>query len=113
MEFIDRTLPRINQDNINGIVKLVIEYLCGEKYYPKLTPEERALVTRLIDRMKTGGINYAQFNEFLLLLNQDRISEDFYNFFFGNNNIDIKELRKGISKFRGFALLCFGNFRFA
>lgn len=113
MEFRDRTLPRIKKDNVNGVVKLVVEYLCGVKYYATLSNKEKNLVTNLIQRMQTEGIDWAQFNEFLLLLNQDRVSEAFFRFFFGGERIKLEELKKGITKFRGFALLCFGNFRFA
>lgn len=113
MKCSDRTLPRIKRDNVNGIVKLVVEYFCGEKYHSKLSNKEKNLVASLVQRMQTTGIDWAQFNEFLLLLNQDRVSEDFFSFFFGSEGVKLEDLKKGITKFRGFALLCFGNFRFA
>lgn len=80
-----------------------------------------------------------QLNEILLLVGQGRVSEWFFRFFFLNRDLQGLErsageeprlgrparlgpqdaveipagLKHGVKKFRGFALLCFGNFRFA
>lgn len=116
MNFIDELIERIKQDDMNGIYKMIVKYLCGEKYYKKLSNFEETeigLLSNLLSKMQTQGINYAQFNELLLLLDQDRVSEAFFNFFFGERKIKLEELKEGIIKFRGFAMLRFGNFRFA
>lgn len=71
------------------------------------------------------SLSYEQLNELLLLYSQDRVSEWFFRFFFlghslsapederGRAQITPEELKKGVVRFRGYALLCFGNFRFA
>jgi len=56
--------------------------------------------------------NLSRFNQVLLLLNQPTVSEDFFSLFFGAGGID-KVLKQGVINFRGFAMLRFGNFRFA
>src|SRR5664280_2056026 len=84
-------------------------------------------------------LTFEQLNELLLLLGQDRISKFFFDFFFLdtdpplepaptpgvssedgqtppdqlNRSITWKQLKTGVTRFRGHALLCFGNFRFA
>lgn len=116
MRFIEETIERITQDDEKGIYKMIVKYLCGEIYYKKLSnfeEKEAGLLSNLLNKMQTQGINYAQFNELLLLLEQDRVSKAFFNFFFGDRKIKLKELKGGIIKFRGFAMLRFGNFRFA
>lgn len=116
MRFIEEPIKRINPDDVKGIYKMIVKYLCGEIYYKKLSnfkKEEIGLLSNLLDKMHTQGINYAQFNELLLLMDQDRVSKAFFNFFFGDGEIKLKELREGIIIFRGFAMLRFGNFRFA
>lgn len=116
MRFIDETIERIDQDDVNGIYKMIVKYLCGENYYKKLSNFEETeigLLSNLLSKMQTQGINYAQFNELLLLLDQDRVSEAFFNFFFGERKIKLEELKEGVIRFRGFAMLRFGNFRFA
>ena len=67
-------------------------------------------------------LNWNQFNELMLLCNKDRVSKDFFDFFFldrtgrkqaGQATIDADALRKGIEEFRKLAMLAFGNFKFA
>lgn len=61
-------------------------------------------------------------NEILLLFNQPRIAKPFFDFFFLNRDptvghvaeaISFHKFPRAVTKFRGFALLCFGNFRYA
>jgi hypothetical protein len=60
------------------------------------------------------GITYERFNELLLLLEQDRVSEPFYRFFFSETKpLKLEQLASSIVKFRGYAMLCYGDFRFA
>jgi hypothetical protein len=86
--------------------------LCGEEI--AATDRDERLLKRLLN--KTTSFNYQQINEVLLLLNQDRVSEGFFEFFFNadiNKVIAFEELKEGIKNFRGFAMLKYGNFRFA
>ena len=62
-----------------------------------------------------------EFNELLLLFNQRRVTREFFSFFFLQREPDthaplavpFANLADGIRRFRGFAMLRFGNFRFA
>jgi hypothetical protein len=111
--FRDTEIEQINLDDIDRVYKMIVRGLCGEIHYKELSSEEKTLLSSLLSEAKAGGLNYAQFNELLLLLNQDRLSEAFFEFFFGKEKITLEDLRQAIIKFRGYAMLCFGNFRFA
>lgn len=113
MNFQDKEIAEINKDDVNGIFKMVVECLCGEKCHRLLSETEQDLLSDLLNKGRTDGLNFAQFNELLLLVDQDRVSEAFFNFFFEKEKINLDELEEGIIKFRGFAMLRFGNFRFA
>jgi hypothetical protein len=113
MKFTDIKIDALDLESTDNICRLIIEYLCDEKYNPELFKNDQELLTTLIKNMKGGELNYRQLNELLLLLNQDKLGKDFFDFFFEKDKIKLDELKRGITKFRGFALLCFGNFRFA
>jgi hypothetical protein len=117
--FEDEIVENFKIEKVDDLANLIVEYLCGEKYWKKkLSKSEEELLKEVLNSLENQGLNYAQFNELLLLLEQDRVSQDFFNFFFIDKNnkndlVKIDELKKGITKFRGYAMLCFGNFRFA
>ena len=115
MTFEDEEIEKLNLTNADDIEKLITEYLCGEKYYKSLTENNKSLLTTLQINAKKNGLNYEQFNELLLFLNQDRVNKPFFDFFFKKEKgeISLDELKKGVIRFRGFAMLCFGNFKFA
>lgn len=125
MQFSDEVIEELDLRNVHHVMQLIVEYLCGERYlcqeehFKKLIEsdefkKDRELLTALLENAEKNGLNYEQFNELLLLLNQDRVSKAFFNkFFFGKETICLEDLRKGVTEFRGFAMLCFGNFRFA
>lgn len=87
----------------------------------KLTPEEDAAIDDfLADALKNDKqlIDYSQFNELLLIVNKDRVTEFFFQFFFGKTctikDIDEgKDIHEGVEKFQKIAMLCFGNFIYA
>jgi hypothetical protein len=66
-------------------------------------------------------LKYDQLNELLLIFNQPRVSKPFYQFFFQDQDPRINSSKKNkinelgivVRKFRCFAMLCFGNFRYA
>lgn len=125
MEFIDQNINELNLNKGEDFYILIIEYLCGhETYKPwdKLPLIVRDNIEQIIPHIDTKGVNYQQFNEILLLLGEDRVSEVFFNLFFKNigsfidNNgksgkIDIARIKKGVVFFRGVAMLFHGNFR--
>lgn len=83
----------------------------------QLRKDDRAMLSRVLASAKSRGLNYQQMNELLLLLNQDLMGPHFFKFFFERegekDSIKLEELTHGVMRFRGFAMLCFGNFRFA
>lgn len=96
-----------------GMIKL-LGYLTGKSI--AVREEGKVLLEKIIKQTKF--FNYQQVNEILLLLNQDRIEEGFFEFFLLPGNelnkiIGFRELCTGVKKFRGFAMLKFGNFPFA
>jgi hypothetical protein len=118
MVFRDTEIERIDLDDIDSVYKMIVQGLCGEIYYKelyeKLSSEEKTLLSSLLNKAKMDSLNFAQFNELLLLLNQNRIGEAFFKFLFDKKErITLEDLRQGIIRFRGYAMLCFGNFRFA
>jgi hypothetical protein len=102
---------------VNGsplqFARLIIHYLCGKEYDIKLDPIEEEFLKKMVDTAENNELDYRQFNEILLLLRQDKIERGFFQFLFEKDTINLTDLIKGISKFRVFAMLCFGNFRFA
>lgn len=97
----------------------------------------RLAALREVFKKSPERLTFEQLNELLLLLGQDRASEAFFGFFFlekigpqlahampleevnekqpaeDTPSITWQDLKEGVTKFRAFALLCFGNFRFA
>src|SRR6266568_2563711 len=69
----------------------------------------------LSGRLGSQAFSLEQFNDILLLCNQRPIGEAFFQFFFkptaGCVNFD--QIKQAIANFEGFALLLFGNVRFA
>jgi hypothetical protein len=101
----------------DGIIEMIVNYLCDRNCNPRVFEKDRKLLSIMTDIARDEGLTYNQFNELLLLLNQDKVGEDFFNFFFrrkgDSDKVVLNDLKKGVIRFRGFALLRFGNFRFA
>ena len=66
-------------------------------------------------RLVAKSFSLEQFNDILLLCNQRPIGKAFFEFFFQpvDGHVNFDQIKKGIVKFEGFALLLFGNIRFA
>lgn len=112
MEFKDKEIDELNIEIPKEMTKCIAS-LCDQKSNP--SQNDLKLLARMIDKVKDEGIGYEQFTELLLLLNQDRIGEGFFSFFFEpeEGEITLKMLKQGVSKFRGYAMLCYANFRHA
>lgn len=103
-----------------------LELLTGHK---RNFPPSASLPSREQELFGGGGIDYSQFNEFLLALGYDRVTKAFFNHFLcpkGKrkeiNNLDketpyrietFQMFEESVRKFRKFALLKYGNFKFA
>jgi hypothetical protein len=109
--------PRINTANFldpQAVYLLIVEDLCGEKYHRPFNETDRAHLTRFLKLASQEGLTYERFNELLLLVDQDRVSEPFYRFFFSAKDpFKLVDLAQCVINFRGYAMLCYGDFRFA
>jgi hypothetical protein len=114
-------------DDLNDM-QVLIELLCGQTCpspadLPK--PQQDSVLAALEEAIShtRQSLTFEQLNEIMLLFGQRRVSAHFFDFFFLNKMpsdvshlrrvVDAFSLKAGVSRFRGFALLCFGNFRFA
>lgn len=63
----------------------------------------------------SGGLGYSQFNELILMLGFDRVSQGFFLFVFGQDATvaSFSEMSQKIDKFRQKAMLKYGGFKFA
>lgn len=113
LKFDDVEISNIDLQSPKGLSQLIIKYLCSEKYPQDFNKMNNDHLSTFICNATKIGMTYRQFNELLLLLDQDIVSGDFFNFFFKKEAIRLSDLKKGVIKFRAFAMLCFGNFRFA
>lgn len=68
----------------------------------------------LSSRLNSDSLSLEQLNDILLLVNQFPLGRAFFDFFLarGKTDITFKELKAGIARFEGLAILCFGNIRF-
>lgn len=114
MTFEEPRISSINYLDPEAIYALVIRDLCGERYYRQFGEADRAHLAEFLGLARQEGLTYERFNELLLLLEQDRVSEPFYKFFFCERGpLKLEDLTKCVINFRGFAMLRYGNFRFA
>ncbi|HEY3374934.1 MAG TPA: hypothetical protein VGK02_07735 [Candidatus Aquicultor sp.] len=114
MEFADLELKKFKLEEPESIATMIIECLCAECTENVLKDDDdKELLFSLLNGMKSRGLGYAEFNEILLLLNQDRVSIGFFEFFFSDGTISLVELQEGIKRYRAHALLYFGNFKSA
>ena len=57
-------------------------------------------------------LDCSQFNELLLIVNKDRVTKFFFEYFFGST-CTVAAIEAGVKRFQKTAMLCFGNFIFA
>jgi len=114
MEFREEEVYNLNiKEHPDDLSRLIVRFLCGKNYDPQITDEERKLLGVLTANIEKNGLSHEQLNELLLLLNQDTVCKDFFTFFFGEHVNTLDDLKQGVVNFRGFAMLCYGNFKFA
>jgi hypothetical protein len=91
-----------------------IELLSGRPVASLGPKEDAALAALLREALKDDKqkIDYSQFNELLLIVNKDRVTRFFFEYFFGALCL-IEDIPKGVRKFQKAAMLCFGNFIYA
>jgi hypothetical protein len=84
VQFVGDWVQQTDLTSVDAVHRAVVVGLCGDRPPSGLTDVERRLLRQLLDQATASGsgLNHAQVNELLLLLNQDRIGPDFYRFFF-------------------------------
>jgi len=136
MNFCDNFLSKQNLNKPESIL-LLIGFLRGDisttsfdlelENYMKTQVKGLEQLSTIIRKNKR--IEHAQLNEIFLIFNKSRISKGYFYYFFvpisewpedllveENSNcyaISREEFRKGVIKARGYAMLRYGNFRFA
>jgi hypothetical protein len=121
MRFTDRELAALDPKASVGLAEM-LSRLCGQPVKvgcSKGVPCNRCQSCMNWDilsvRLGSESFSLEQFNDLLLLCNQRPLGEAFFQFFFhptaGRVNFD--QIKQGIANFEGFALLRFGNIRFA
>src|ERR1700752_2320787 len=81
----------------------------------KLSPQEDAAIDESLERVisdESQMIDFSQFNELLLIVNKDRVTEFFFELFF-DKTCTVENIPTGIKKFQKAAMRCFGNFIYA
>jgi hypothetical protein len=81
----DSEIDSLVLSNIDEFSTLIVKYLCGEKYPREVLSPTRELICEIISSNLEKLITCPQLNE----------------------------INKGISKFRCYSMLCYGNFKFA
>ena len=83
-------------------------------------PPEKQFETETQGALSGTGLGYSQFNELLLLLGYDRVTESFFQFLVDGSTEyksgaafrSLKNLREGVDRFRKLAMLHFGNVKY-
>ena len=122
MLFVDESLSTLDPENQTGLASL-LQHLCGEKVAigcrgaPLPPCQNCQFCVKLVGARATVGLPslaLEDLNDILLLVDQFPLGEAFFQFFLsaGRKEITFEQL-KGIIRFKGYALLGFGNIRFA
>jgi hypothetical protein len=114
LDFSESSISNLDLSKDENFALLIIEYLCGKKLdNNSLDARAKSMLAKFQENIQNENLNFEQFNELLLLLNQDRISKGFFDSFFTEEKATYENLKDGIIRFRGYAMLYFGNFRYA
>ncbi|MGA8145082.1 MAG: hypothetical protein WB987_14440, partial [Candidatus Acidiferrales bacterium] len=114
MTFNESGISSINYLDPKTVYNLIVKELCGEKYHRAFNDSDQSHLSEFLGLADQEGLTYERFNELLLLLEQDRVSHPFYRFFFCPvDPLKLRDLTKCVINFRGYAMLRYGDFRFA
>ncbi|MFW6130305.1 MAG: hypothetical protein ACOC56_03900 [Atribacterota bacterium] len=95
-------------------IKNVVENLTGKKITLSKQKSEISMIER-ISKKDPLHIGYNELNEILLIFNKDRLSKDFFEYFFlrskkNKKTLTINELERKVEDFRKLSMLLYGNF---
>ena len=93
MNFDDKELESLNLRDVNDFIKLFIKYLCGEKPSKEEINEQDKSILEDICTQQEFNLDYEQLNTILLILNQPTISEEFFQFFFDEFSVKLKNVK--------------------
>lgn len=114
MIFEELSTASVNTRDPESLYQLIVTNLCGERYFRPFDRGMQPQIRAFVSIGSIEGLNYEQFNELLLLFDQDRMGRAFFDFFFGFGGLlKLDDLPARIARYRGFAMLAFGDFRFA
>jgi len=115
MIFCDEQVQALDLTTPAGMQELVEVHLCGHAKVSQLSASDQELLREFMAKAVPGRVTFQQFNELLLVLNQNRLSLPFFKFFFGEatSQFSMEQLQQGVIRFKGYAMVCLGNFRFA
>ncbi len=98
-------------------IRVILEDLTGQE-----APFDKETDREVTDLLAQSSVGYSQLNEHLLLLGYDRITPSFFQFLVdgsasptdnGSAFTSLTELRAGVDRFRMYAILRFGNIKYA
>src|SRR5437867_1389235 len=122
MQFEDVDLRKLNPKTRSGLASL-LQHLCGEEVNLSCTAGSgsceqcQTCIYRsvILPRLKVPTLLLEDLNDVLLLVDQFPLGEPFFKFFLSEckRTISFQELKEGIVRFKGYALLRYGNVRFA
>ena len=121
MRFEDEDVSKIDPKSASGL-KSLLEHLCGEPVTLGCAKDKPCGACQacinwevLSSRISSATLSLEDLNDILLLVDQFPIGNDFFEFFLSNGEkaITFDELKDGIVRFKGFAVLKYGNIRFA
>ena len=100
----------IFKDIFEQLTKLTGQPIVGNEQKLKENLEENNFFNQ-------GGLGYSQFNELLLTLGYDRVTKDFFNCFFGEEEgkeeiTSLENLEHGVEEFRKAAMLLYGHIKY-
>jgi hypothetical protein len=109
-------LSFINMTILDDVINLCTK-LTGQPLFDQEQKLKECL--RNCDPFNQGDLGYSQFNELLLTLGYDRVTEDFFKWVFGDEAVDevviesFENMEQGVDKFRQTAMLLYGHIKFA
>jgi hypothetical protein len=125
MKFENTQIGSLNPRTRSGLSSL-LEHLCGEAIRVGCTkPDTAAMDCKdcqacmnwgvLSERLKLNSLKVEDLNDILILVDQSPVSAAFFEMFLsqGKSEITFEQLKVGVTTFEGFAVLIFGNVRFA
>jgi hypothetical protein len=125
MKFKNTEITCLDPRTRSGLASL-LEHLCGEAIKVGCTKLDTSAADCkkcqacmnwgvLSERLKLDSLKMEDLNDILILVDQSPVSAAFFEMFLSQGRLEItfEELKAGVTTFEGFAVLLYGNVRFA